>query len=286
MKVSQNELFGVVAILLYIAFFSHSPPEIVESALGNAYISVALLVGLTYVTLYHNRTIGVLLIVALLLTMTHGIEHLTAKSKLKTHSVAPTTPLVNGGCPNPGTAIGLQGKSCRGPCPSGTILSGNNCLTITPPVSTVETPVATPVVKHAAKPVAHPVAHALPTSKKPHVVVVQTPTLGGVTPNISTPVGVTNTPVPLDPAQPSTALTGIIGKVTSDPTAASHLAAAAKADPVAFAPIIAKLSNTDTPKSSTSLTALPNPTGPVDKPESDKVPEPAQSCNVETFAPF
>jgi len=273
MKVSQIELFGVVTILLYVAFFSHSPPEIVHSALQNVYVSVALLAGLTYVTLYHNRTIGVLLIVALLLTMTQGIEHLTGKSKLNVHSTAPTTPLVNGGCPNPGTAIGLQGKSCRGPCPKGTTLSGNNCLTITHAASAVKTAEVKDIEKTYLKKLA--TAHKNTVHK-----------VGGITPNISTPIGVPNTPVPLAPAQSSTALTGVVSKVTSNPTAASHIAAAVQADPVAFAPIIANLSKTETPKTSTSLSALPNPTGPVDKPVTMDVPAPAQSCNVETFAPF
>ena len=48
----------------------------------------------------------------------------------KKSTTALRSPLVNGRCPNPGTAKGVQGKECRGPCPKGTKLVGNNCVEI------------------------------------------------------------------------------------------------------------------------------------------------------------
>jgi hypothetical protein len=76
MKVSQIELFGAAAILLYIVFFSHSPPAALRSLLSNTVVSVLVLAVLAYVTMCQSRTIGVLAILAFLLTMTRVTEHL------------------------------------------------------------------------------------------------------------------------------------------------------------------------------------------------------------------
>lgn len=78
MTVSRTELIGIVAILLYIVFFSHSPPYALRSALGNVYVAGTIFAALTYVTLCINQSIGVLMIVAFILTMTRVTEHLDA----------------------------------------------------------------------------------------------------------------------------------------------------------------------------------------------------------------
>ena len=77
MKISQIELFSVVAIILYIVFFAHSPPYMLRHALGNVFVAGTVFAVLTYITLYHNQTIGVMLILAFLMTMTQVTEHLT-----------------------------------------------------------------------------------------------------------------------------------------------------------------------------------------------------------------
>ena len=77
MKISQIELFSVVAIILYIVFFAHSPPYMLRNALGNVFVAGTVFAVLTYITLYHNQTIGVMLILAFLMTMTQVTEHLT-----------------------------------------------------------------------------------------------------------------------------------------------------------------------------------------------------------------
>lgn len=77
MKISQIELFSVVAIILYMVFFSHSPPYMLRNALGNVFVAGSIFAVLTYVTLYQNQTIGVMLILAFLITMTQVTEHLT-----------------------------------------------------------------------------------------------------------------------------------------------------------------------------------------------------------------
>lgn len=81
MKVSQPELYSSVAIVLYIALFSHSPPKALQSALGNVYLSAVIFSGIAYVTLWRSRTVGVLLLLAFLITMTRVTEHLTTPPK-------------------------------------------------------------------------------------------------------------------------------------------------------------------------------------------------------------
>lgn len=79
MKVSQPELLSSAAVVLYIALFSHSPPKALRSALGNVFIASVVFVAIAYVTLWRSRTVGVLLILAFLLTMTRVTEHLTTQ---------------------------------------------------------------------------------------------------------------------------------------------------------------------------------------------------------------
>jgi hypothetical protein len=60
-----------------MVFFSHSPPYMLRNALGNVFVAGTIFAVLTYVTLYQNQTIGVMLILAFLITMTQVTEHLT-----------------------------------------------------------------------------------------------------------------------------------------------------------------------------------------------------------------
>lgn len=93
MSLSQTEIISVVAVLLYIMFFSHSPPTLVRSLLSNAYIAAGILAGIVYLTLWKNRTLGVLLILAFLLTMTRVTEHLdTGATPPPTEKPKETTP--------------------------------------------------------------------------------------------------------------------------------------------------------------------------------------------------
>ena len=92
MKVSQKELFGAAAIVLYIVFFSHSPPALLRNLLSNTVVSVVVLAVLSYVTLYRSRTIGILAILAFLLTMTRVTEHLDASVKPPADPEGPTPP--------------------------------------------------------------------------------------------------------------------------------------------------------------------------------------------------
>lgn len=101
MKVSQPELLGLAAVVLYIALFSHSPPMAIRSALSNVFVASGVFAAIAYVTLQYSRTIGVLLILAFLLTMTRVTEHLVTGSATSsstggganTSSGAATTPV-------------------------------------------------------------------------------------------------------------------------------------------------------------------------------------------------
>ena len=80
MKVSQPELLGSAAIVLYIVLFSHSPPTALRSALSNVFIAAGVFAAIAYITLWKSRTLGVLLVLAFLLTMTRVTEHMDASA--------------------------------------------------------------------------------------------------------------------------------------------------------------------------------------------------------------
>ena len=103
MKVSQTELFGAAAILLYIVFFSHSPSVVLRNLLSNTVVSVLVLAVLAYVTMYQSRTIGVLAILAFLLTMTRVTEHLDAGTTAPSTTTTPTPPTNTPPPPQPPT---------------------------------------------------------------------------------------------------------------------------------------------------------------------------------------
>lgn len=80
MYVRQSDLFVSVAIIMYIVFFALSPPEFVRTILSSP-IGMSASFGLAvYIVLYHSKAIGVLLIVALLASMTQITEGFAAGS--------------------------------------------------------------------------------------------------------------------------------------------------------------------------------------------------------------
>jgi len=102
MKTSQTELYSVVAILLYIVFLSHSPPRPLRDLLSNVYIASIVCATFAYITLWQNRTIGVLLILAFILTMTRVTEHLDVPVKpTEPEATPPVAPPTNTPPPPP-----------------------------------------------------------------------------------------------------------------------------------------------------------------------------------------
>ena len=76
MRLSQPELLGSAAVLVYIVFFSLNPPVAIRSALSTPTGLAVAFGGSLLVMLYQSKIVGGLLILALLLTMTKVTEHL------------------------------------------------------------------------------------------------------------------------------------------------------------------------------------------------------------------
>jgi hypothetical protein len=88
----KTELYLAVAVLLYIVFLSHSPPRVLRDLLSNEYIAFVVFVLCAYVTLWRSRTVGVLLILAFILTMTRVTEHLDVPPPDTDKPVEPSPP--------------------------------------------------------------------------------------------------------------------------------------------------------------------------------------------------
>jgi hypothetical protein len=81
MHISQSDVVVGTGLVLYIVFFAMSPPAVVRTLLSHP-VGVAASFGIAiYLTLYHSKPIGGLLIVALLASMTRVTEHLTDAEK-------------------------------------------------------------------------------------------------------------------------------------------------------------------------------------------------------------
>lgn len=87
------ELLVSVGVLLYIVFFSHSPPYVIRLFLAKPVVSASVLAGIAYLTLRHNRTIGVLLLLAFLITMTRITEHYEEETPAPPVSFKPAPPI-------------------------------------------------------------------------------------------------------------------------------------------------------------------------------------------------
>ena len=66
MNISQRDVIGSAVLILYIVFFGMSPPPFVRTVLSNPFGAAASFGLAIYVTLYHSKPVGALLIVALL----------------------------------------------------------------------------------------------------------------------------------------------------------------------------------------------------------------------------
>lgn len=79
MKLDRAELIGALVVGVYILFFAVNPPVQVRTALENPFI-LGSIVGLSiYVTMNSSKTVGMLLLLAVLISMTSVTEHLTAQ---------------------------------------------------------------------------------------------------------------------------------------------------------------------------------------------------------------
>jgi hypothetical protein len=79
MRLSQTELLGSAAVLVYIVFFALHPPLAIRDALSSPVGLAVAFGGSLLVMLYQSKIVGGLLILGLLLTMTKVTEHLTTQ---------------------------------------------------------------------------------------------------------------------------------------------------------------------------------------------------------------
>ena len=116
-----------------MVFFSHSPPYMLRNALGNVFVAGTIFAVLTYVTLYQNQTIGVMLILAFLITMTQVTEHLTGDGTPPAQQ-GTTPPAQQGSTPPAPTNIPVPppppASSSTSSCPPGYNYAGgsNTCI--------------------------------------------------------------------------------------------------------------------------------------------------------------
>jgi hypothetical protein len=96
MKLSRTELIGVFAVGVYLLFFAVNPPAPIRMLLSNTVLLALTVGGAVYVTMYSSKAVGILLILAVLLSMTSVTEHLTAGC---------STPAVQRGFDRPGNDI-------------------------------------------------------------------------------------------------------------------------------------------------------------------------------------
>jgi hypothetical protein len=78
MKLSRTELIGAFVVGLYLLFFAVNPPVPIRALLSHPVPLALVLGGAVYVTMYSSKAVGILLILAILLSMTSVTEHLTA----------------------------------------------------------------------------------------------------------------------------------------------------------------------------------------------------------------
>jgi hypothetical protein len=77
METDSIELSGSLAIGLYIIFFASNPPDLLRMALANPVLLALVVSGCAYVTMYVSNSVGILLMLAVLISMTSVTEYLT-----------------------------------------------------------------------------------------------------------------------------------------------------------------------------------------------------------------
>jgi hypothetical protein len=81
MKINQIEFVGLGLLILYIAFFSHPPPAVVQSLLANPIGQAVVLVGVLYLAAYKSMVLGLFAAVAYVLSIRPAFEYLDPKEQ-------------------------------------------------------------------------------------------------------------------------------------------------------------------------------------------------------------
>jgi len=138
MRLSQTELLGSAAVLVYIVFFALHPPLAIRDALSSPVGLAVAFGGSLLVMLYQSKIVGGLLILALLLTMTKVTEHLTTQETTELAAANATITQLQAAGVNPETNDALKNALATKARLSAT--------TTTPPATTTTTtpPATTP----------------------------------------------------------------------------------------------------------------------------------------------
>lgn len=81
MKISPPELFVVGLIIVYIAFFTHPPPEMVSIFLAGPAGQAVMLLFILYMTAFRSKMIGLFLGIAYVMSVSKTLEYLDPKEQ-------------------------------------------------------------------------------------------------------------------------------------------------------------------------------------------------------------
>ena len=140
MKFSQVEYGMIGAIILYVAFFTHPPPQFVQQLFSNPFGHIGMLLLIVYVCTKFNLVVGLLLGVAYLLSANPTLEYFEdpKKKKEEDKKKVEEKPQPSSGAPEPdikgalGKLMAMQGKDVTKPPPP------VNVPKATPPPKTTE----------------------------------------------------------------------------------------------------------------------------------------------------
>ena len=119
MKLSQQEIIGIIILAVYTAFFTHPPPQLISSSLSHPLGMVIGLAVVAILTLKVSMLVGLFAIVALVLSYNPALEYFEDKKKdskeNESKPVVPSKPDLNGTL---GRLMQVAGKSVTHPPPS------------------------------------------------------------------------------------------------------------------------------------------------------------------------
>ena len=166
MKLSQSELLGSAAVLIYIVFFSLRPPVVIQSALSSP-VGLALVFGGSLLTmLYHSKIVGGLLILALLLSMTKVTEHLTQQEEKELADASATVTELQGMGLKPDSNDALKNALAT----QTRLTAAKTAAPVTPPPTTPPPPAPSAQAAAASPPIPQPTGPAMaapPTTPPP-----------------------------------------------------------------------------------------------------------------------
>ena len=118
MRVSTNEWVVLLAIIVYIAFFTHPPPSHIQDFLNTPIGHIVALLGIAYVLIYKSFISGLFLAVAYVMTVNSVTEYMDEKQQKPAGPETPSQPKSNG-VPPPAITGMLQSKLSARPSPTG-----------------------------------------------------------------------------------------------------------------------------------------------------------------------